>query len=263
MVHRRLTRGKWAAGFEGENLRKGDPDAGCPKPVKRSCSESAGGPERSRGLPLPLEEEWPQKRDEEALREGAESLDARDRVLDYEPCKFHRCGSSDRVAQAETYPRRGSGRKILNLEVEGLSPEGYIGAPGGRMEKDQLQRGAQANKIVQYTVTGQETGDREEERQRSPHKRPQAQDTQEILEAICGTRVALECKMGTMAMDINHLRLDLCKVAERVTSTEEEVIELKGKVQTLQATVDTLQSAATRMEICVENAEGHSHRNNL
>ncbi|KAJ1169900.1 hypothetical protein NDU88_001788 [Pleurodeles waltl] len=69
--------------------------------------------------------------------------------------------------------------------------------------------------------------------------------------------------MDTMAMDINHLRLDLCKVAERVTSTEGEVDELPNKVCTLQATMETIQSDVTRMAIWVKDADGQSRRNNL
>ncbi|KAJ1100488.1 hypothetical protein NDU88_005573 [Pleurodeles waltl] len=121
------------------------------------------------------------------------------------------------------------------------------------MGKGKLQRGTQANKIVQYTFPGQEAGQRTE----NPHTledRPQRQDTQDILEAIRGTRTALQRKMDVMAMDINHLRFNLHKVAKRVTSIEGEVTDLQNKVCTLQATMETLRSKATRMAIRVEDA---------
>ncbi|KAJ1195792.1 hypothetical protein NDU88_005060 [Pleurodeles waltl] len=124
------------------------------------------------------------------------------------------------------------------------------------MGRDKLQRGAQVDKIVQYTIPGQGSGDRRTEDPPNMEERPQTQDTHEILEVMQGTRVALEAKMDTMAMDINHLRLDLRKVAVRVMSTEGEIDELQNKICTLQATIETLQSEATRMAILVEDAEG-------
>ncbi|KAJ1140538.1 hypothetical protein NDU88_006888 [Pleurodeles waltl] len=52
-------------------------------------------------------------------------------VLDYKPCDWSTRGCSDHVAKAEKCPQRGGFRNILNLEVESLLLEGYIGAPEG------------------------------------------------------------------------------------------------------------------------------------
>ncbi|KAJ1164325.1 hypothetical protein NDU88_004765 [Pleurodeles waltl] len=113
------------------------------------------------------------------------------------------------------------------------------------MGKDKFQRGAQANEIVQYTIPSQGTGQRTED-SHNAEDGPQTQDTQDILEALRGTRIALEGKMDTMAMDINnHLRLGFRKVAERVTSTEGEVADIQNIVRTLSATMETLQSEVT------------------
>ncbi|KAJ1083807.1 hypothetical protein NDU88_003962 [Pleurodeles waltl] len=59
-----------------------------------------------------------------------------------------------------------------------------------------------------------------------PERREEVQDMVEILDAIPGTHVVLESKMGNIMMEINHLRLILRKVAEMVTHKEGEVVML-------------------------------------
>ncbi|KAJ1176153.1 hypothetical protein NDU88_001436 [Pleurodeles waltl] len=67
--------------------------------------------------------------------------------------------------------------------------------------------------------------------------------------------------MDTMAEDINHLRLDLRRVAERVMTTEEEVTTLHTTEQERQATVTELRSNATLMNDWLKDAERCSHLN--
>ncbi|KAJ1153596.1 hypothetical protein NDU88_006355 [Pleurodeles waltl] len=80
-------------------------------------------------------------------------------------------------------------------------------------------------------------------------------NTVESLVAIQGSRQMLETKMDAMSMDINHLRLDLRKVADRVMSTEEDVASLKQEMKGLQAVVSGLKCSVTHMDGRVEDAD--------
>ncbi|KAJ1175810.1 hypothetical protein NDU88_001095 [Pleurodeles waltl] len=85
----------------------------------------------------------------------------------------------------------------------------------------------------------------------------------EILAAIQGSHLALEAEMDLMAMDIDHLQLDLRKISERVTEAEGDVSQMQQMVLELQATVVVLKSNTTQMECCLKDAEGLSRCNNL
>ncbi|KAJ1141956.1 hypothetical protein NDU88_008284 [Pleurodeles waltl] len=61
--------------------------------------------------------------------------------------------------------------------------------------------------------------------------------------------------MDTMAMDIKHLRLDLRKVVERVTTTETEVATLQNTARELQTTLVDLKRGKTQLDECLEDAE--------
>ncbi|KAJ1185540.1 hypothetical protein NDU88_002332 [Pleurodeles waltl] len=87
-----------------------------------------------------------------------------------------------------------------------------------------------------------------------------SQDTTDILEAIKGIREALEHKMDTMAIDINHLHLDIRKVVERITNTEEEVKTLWAMVEELQTKVIELNKVAFQNSERLEDAKGRSRR---
>ncbi|KAJ1160275.1 hypothetical protein NDU88_000777 [Pleurodeles waltl] len=89
------------------------------------------------------------------------------------------------------------------------------------------------------------------------------QGTAKILAAIQSSGVVLETKMHSMAMDINHLGLDLRKVGDRDTTNEEETNTLQRNVKDLHAIVETLKSNATQMEYHLKDIERRSHRNTL
>ncbi|KAJ1129933.1 hypothetical protein NDU88_008293 [Pleurodeles waltl] len=85
----------------------------------------------------------------------------------------------------------------------------------------------------------------------------------EILAAIWGTREALESKMDLIVINVNKVRLDLCKVPEGVSGTEKSISTLQQEVKTLQTTVADLRSKTAHMEERLENAEGCSRHNNI
>ncbi|KAJ1208285.1 hypothetical protein NDU88_003671 [Pleurodeles waltl] len=55
----------------------------------------------------------------------------------------------------------------------------------------------------------------------------------ELLAAIQGSRVALEGKMETVAVEVNLLRADLRKVSDKVKVAEGSIAELQSMVGTL------------------------------
>ncbi|KAJ1100123.1 hypothetical protein NDU88_005212 [Pleurodeles waltl] len=129
------------------------------------------------------------------------------------------------------------------------------------MGKEKSEKGAQSNEIMQYTTTGR--GSHTSEGTDTPDQQESSHDTTNILEAIRGFREALENNMGTMAMDTNHLSLDLCKIMKKVTTTEKEVATLSTTVQEMQTTISELKKDSIHITECQEDAEGCLPRNNL
>ncbi|KAJ1205703.1 hypothetical protein NDU88_001131 [Pleurodeles waltl] len=124
------------------------------------------------------------------------------------------------------------------------------------MLKGKPQTGEQANKIVQYKLPGLVPHKVGQGVQTNLEQREPPHGTAEIRDAIRGSRVVLETKMDLKTMDINHLRLDLRKVVERVTTTKEEVTTLLKTVHDLQATVAGLKCSATQMNKRLEDLKG-------
>ncbi|KAJ1184676.1 hypothetical protein NDU88_001479 [Pleurodeles waltl] len=131
------------------------------------------------------------------------------------------------------------------------------------MVKDKPVKLSQSNTIVQYTISGQDKQKPCQDALMPVEREGSTQGTAEILEAIRGSREALEMKMDTMAMDVNHLRLDVQKVAERVTTVAEEVASLQTTVQELQAKVATLEGSTGHIVDRLEDAEGRSMTNKI
>ncbi|KAJ1121758.1 hypothetical protein NDU88_000277 [Pleurodeles waltl] len=77
---------------------------------------------------------------------------------------------------------------------------------------------------------------------------------------IQGCHIALEGKMDTVAMEINHLGLDLQKVADRTTAVDNNVDYLKKYVQSLRAEVEGLKCSTTHTEERLEDAAGRLQR---
>ncbi|KAJ1119102.1 hypothetical protein NDU88_007288 [Pleurodeles waltl] len=131
------------------------------------------------------------------------------------------------------------------------------------MVRDRELKTVQPNTIVQYTVPVPGPQEKGSQANMAQEAADYLQGTTEILAAIQGSKQALETKMEAMSMDINHLPLDLHKVAERVTTTKEDVVALNRENKDCQATVAWLKCSATQVEESMEDAEGHSRRNNL
>ncbi|KAJ1099925.1 hypothetical protein NDU88_005018 [Pleurodeles waltl] len=82
-----------------------------------------------------------------------------------------------------------------------------------------------------------------------------SRDTSEILAAIQISRIALENKVDFLAMDINHLRLDLHKVGNRVTGEEKEITALQRNLTELLKEIDTLKANLSQLEHQLEDAK--------
>ncbi|KAJ1185744.1 hypothetical protein NDU88_002531 [Pleurodeles waltl] len=87
--------------------------------------------------------------------------------------------------------------------------------------------------------------------------------TAELLAAIQGSCVALGGKMDSIARDINHLRLDLRKVADHLPAVKDDVDALKKEVKWRRAEVDESKCSATQMEERLEDTKDQSRCNNL
>ncbi|KAJ1150786.1 hypothetical protein NDU88_003575 [Pleurodeles waltl] len=80
----------------------------------------------------------------------------------------------------------------------------------------------------------------------------------EILAAIQGSRVALEGKIETVAVEVNLLRADLRKVSDKVKVAEGSIVELQAEVGTLRKQMAQAGSTVGRLEARLEDAEGRS-----
>ncbi|KAJ1184807.1 hypothetical protein NDU88_001609 [Pleurodeles waltl] len=85
----------------------------------------------------------------------------------------------------------------------------------------------------------------------------------EILMAIQGSRVALEGKIETVAVEVNLLRADLQKVSDKVKVAEGSIVELQTEVGALRIQMVQANSMARRLEARLEDAEGRSRQNNV
>ena len=62
----------------------------------------------------------------------------------------------------------------------------------------------------------------------------------QILEAIKASSADVQAKIDTVSTEVHHLRVDLCKVAERSLITEQHVNKLQEEVVALKTSVTTL-----------------------
>ncbi|KAJ1211280.1 hypothetical protein NDU88_006641 [Pleurodeles waltl] len=85
----------------------------------------------------------------------------------------------------------------------------------------------------------------------------------ELLVAIQGSRLALEGKKETVAVEVNLLIADLRKVSDKVKVAEGSIAELQTEVGTLRAQVAQATSTVGRLEARLEDTEGRSWRNNV
>ncbi|KAJ1188134.1 hypothetical protein NDU88_004899 [Pleurodeles waltl] len=80
----------------------------------------------------------------------------------------------------------------------------------------------------------------------------------ELLAAIQGSRVALEGKRETVAVEVNLLRADLRKVSNKVKAADGTISELQSEVGTLRTQMAQATSTVGRLEAWQEDAEGRS-----
>ncbi|KAJ1100352.1 hypothetical protein NDU88_005438 [Pleurodeles waltl] len=78
----------------------------------------------------------------------------------------------------------------------------------------------------------------------------------QVLTAIKVSNLAVQTKVMTIAIDVNLLRADLRKVAERTVETETNVTELREEISVLNTAVAALKVHSSRLEARMEDAEG-------
>ncbi|KAJ1149927.1 hypothetical protein NDU88_002725 [Pleurodeles waltl] len=124
------------------------------------------------------------------------------------------------------------------------------------MGKYKGAKAAQTNKIDQYTVPNPSLQEPTQKEQTHQGPATQALATAEKQAAIQEIRLALESKMVTIAINVNHLHLDLHKVAERVIGVEYDITTLQQEIKTLQATVVDQRGSEMQMEGHLEDTKG-------
>lgn len=86
------------------------------------------------------------------------------------------------------------------------------------------------------------------------------QSQAELLAAINGSRTVLETKIEALSIDVNLLRIDLRKVADKVEMAESNITELQGEVTVLKQQMAQMTTATAELELRMEDAEGCSFR---
>ncbi|KAJ1174588.1 hypothetical protein NDU88_006408 [Pleurodeles waltl] len=80
----------------------------------------------------------------------------------------------------------------------------------------------------------------------------------EILAAVQGSRVALEGKIETVAVEVNLLRADLRKVSDKVKVAEGSIVEQQTEVGAFHKQMVQATSTVGRLEARLEDADGRS-----
>ncbi|KAJ1191839.1 hypothetical protein NDU88_001154 [Pleurodeles waltl] len=96
---------------------------------------------------------------------------------------------------------------------------------------------SQGNTMEQYTTPvplpqhpARSQGSRDDTK---PSANPEAPSRAELLAAVQGSRVALEGKIETVAVEVNLLRADLRKVSDKVKVAEGSIVALQMEVGAL------------------------------
>ncbi|KAJ1091175.1 hypothetical protein NDU88_004302 [Pleurodeles waltl] len=105
------------------------------------------------------------------------------------------------------------------------------------MGKDRATQLHATNTITQYTTlrqsTHQLTGQGDDESAGCPLGDGSEPSQADLLAVIQGTRMALEFNIETVSIDVNLLRADLRKVANKVETAEGNILVLQGEVVAL------------------------------
>ncbi|KAJ1100624.1 hypothetical protein NDU88_005705 [Pleurodeles waltl] len=126
------------------------------------------------------------------------------------------------------------------------------------MERHRRTDVSQGNTMEQYTTvvplqqrTARLGGTEEAQSGMTPAEEP---SRAEILAAIQGSRVALEGKIETVAVEMNLLRADLRKVSDKVKMVEGSIEELQMEVEVLRKQMAQASSTVGKLEARLEDA---------
>ncbi|KAJ1100209.1 hypothetical protein NDU88_005296 [Pleurodeles waltl] len=86
---------------------------------------------------------------------------------------------------------------------------------------------------------------------------------EKILHAILDTKTSLETKIDTVSLEVNLLRADHRKLAERVTQAEAITQTLPPTFQSLQTQIASMQKELNALHRRAEDADGRSRQNNI
>ena len=135
------------------------------------------------------------------------------------------------------------------------------------MTKNRMQKGALCNTITQYTTPKQSAQRITRQTNPSPQGRspPDQPDPSlaDIMEAIKGSREALEAQVAGVSVEVNLLRADLRKVSDKVTSAEGNITALQTEVKDLRNQVRDLNAVTGTLMNRADEAEGRARRSNL
>ena len=84
-----------------------------------------------------------------------------------------------------------------------------------------------------------------------------------VLAAINASRESLEHKIETVIIDVNLLRADQQKIADRVKSTETQILDIQPTVESNTTQLQEIRDKIKQMEKRVEELEGRDRRSNI
>ncbi|KAJ1199446.1 hypothetical protein NDU88_003280 [Pleurodeles waltl] len=85
----------------------------------------------------------------------------------------------------------------------------------------------------------------------------------EIIDAIQALRNNTELKIDAVTLDVNSLRVDLCKVTDKVATAEGQINRLQAINKRLEKKVQDLKKKQAEMEVKLEGQENHDCDNLL
>ncbi|KAJ1195760.1 hypothetical protein NDU88_005028 [Pleurodeles waltl] len=86
---------------------------------------------------------------------------------------------------------------------------------------------------------------------------------EKVLQAILDTKTSLEGKIDTVVAEVNILRMEHRKLANRVTTTETTLNTAQPDIADMKLRLQHQKSEILRLHKCADEAEGRSRRNNV
>ncbi|XP_069057755.1 transmembrane protease serine 9-like [Pleurodeles waltl] len=144
-------------------------------------------------------------------------------------------------------------------------PEGYREVPlseplkpGGQSQQDELKKVGERNgSICLVRDAGASL------QQLSEMLRSHSSQFDKLLQAILDIKTTLEGKIDSLALEVNLLRVDQCKLADRVSTNETSIAKVRPDIIALQSQLHSLETEVTALKRRAEDAEGRSRRNNI